>query len=147
MKPVKQSLRHDPAAGINGDCYRAVIASIFELELEAVPHFAHDGADFITVRRRVSDWLRTRGYFQFSAAFGDSLDRVFEYVATINPGVPYILNGASRSGCNHAVVCLDGRIIHDPSIDGAGIVGPCNDGLYWLTYFGVDPGSANRRNT
>ena len=39
MKPVKQLFHHDPANGVWGDCFRAVIASVLSLPVEAVPHF------------------------------------------------------------------------------------------------------------
>jgi hypothetical protein len=35
---------------------------------------------------------------------------------------------------NHTVVCRGGRIEWDPSMDDAGIVGPCDDGFYWVTW-------------
>jgi hypothetical protein len=34
------------------------------------------------------------------------------------------LTGRSATGCNHAVVCRNDRIVHDPSLDAVGIVGP-----------------------
>jgi hypothetical protein len=51
----------------------------------------------------------------------------------INPGVFYLLGGQSRTDCGHSVVCLDDAIIWDPSLTDAGIVGPMEDGYYWIT--------------
>ena len=35
MKPIFQTITHDN----RGDCHRAAVASIFDLEIEQVPHF------------------------------------------------------------------------------------------------------------
>lgn len=56
------------------------------------------------------------------------LEKLLTNFSADNPGVPFILHGrAAAEGVvpgeiNHAVVALDGAIVHDPS--GAGISGP-----------------------
>jgi hypothetical protein len=42
MKPIDQEFMHDPEKGIIGDCFRACIASILELDINEVPHFYRD---------------------------------------------------------------------------------------------------------
>ena len=40
MKPIPQTILHDPADGRFGDCLRACIASILEMDSESIPNFA-----------------------------------------------------------------------------------------------------------
>lgn len=58
MIPVKQSIVGDGKEGRPmGDCFRACVASIFELPLEDVPHFVGNGASW---HRDVQRWLGER---------------------------------------------------------------------------------------
>lgn len=138
MTPLKQRFRHDPAGGVFGDCHRAAIASVLDLPLDEVPHFAADNPDGASFERRAKDWLRSRGLVPINVAYsGDDMPLMFRSVKSMNPGVYYLLGGRSRTGVNHTVVCLDDAIVHDPSPTEAGVVGPCDDGFYWLTFFGT----------
>lgn len=59
MKPVYQREQHDPARGVWGDCHRSALASLLELPLSDVPHFAKGGrADW---RERERAWLAGMG--------------------------------------------------------------------------------------
>lgn len=138
VTPVKQLFRHEPHKGIYGDCHRAAIACVLDLRPEDVPHFGEHGDDDpVAWTREVNEFLALHGMTSLAIPFpGDDLKAVLHCVSTVNPGVYYLLTGKSRTGTNHNVVCLDGRIIHDPSLDDAGIIGPCNDGLYWVQFFG-----------
>lgn len=40
MTPVDQTILHDPQTGAIGNCMQAAIASLLDLPLDAVPHFA-----------------------------------------------------------------------------------------------------------
>jgi len=40
MNPVKQKIKHLPHLKQYGDCHRACIVSILELDYDTVPHFA-----------------------------------------------------------------------------------------------------------
>ena len=51
-------------------------------------------------------------------------------------GTYYILGGQSKTGVNHTVVCHSDKIVLDPSLNDSGIIGPCDDGYYWMTFFG-----------
>ena len=57
-----------------------------------------------------------------------------------NPDVYWLLTATSRTGVHHVVVCRNGEIAHDPSQTDAGIVGPCDDGYWWVEFVG--PGFA-----
>lgn len=144
MKPQKQRIKHDPANGLYGDCHRTAIACILDMEAEDVPHFM-DGTPgkgpAPEANAAAERWLNERGLNQICVLFSGSLSvqEVIETVKNTNherPGIVFILGGESRTGVNHSVVCCDGAIVCDPSPVGAGIVGPCDDGFYWLTFFG-----------
>lgn len=146
MRPQKQLNRHCPAEGIYGDCHRTAIAIILDMDAADVPHF-YDGADGKGAAPEVWEaqerWLNERGYTAISVAFpGESaLDQIFLAVKNANiqqPNLCYILGGESKTGVNHSVVCMAGpcEIVCDPSQDGAGIIGPCDDGFYWVTFIG-----------
>lgn len=144
MRPQKQRIKHDPANGLFGDCHRTAIACVFDLDAEEVPHFMDNSpgkGEAPAAERAVEEWLNARGVTQISMIFSGELspDEVIVTVMNINaqrPGLVFLLGGESRSGVNHTVVCCDGKIVCDPSPVDAGIVGPCDDGFYWVTFFG-----------
>jgi len=45
VKPVKQTIIHNPDNGMYGDCFRACVASLLEKPIEKVPHFCNREAD------------------------------------------------------------------------------------------------------
>ena len=144
MKPVKQSQPHLPDQGIYGDCLRAAYASLMELDLEQVPHFCdQDNPDWFNDLR---SWLETEHGVRRITVNTDgsvSLDELLRWVCLNNPGVHYLLSGTSRNQVNHTVVCFNARIVHDPAMDDSGIIGPCDDGFYWIEWLGVlDPANA-----
>jgi hypothetical protein len=138
VKPVKQRYRHDPENGVCGDCHRAAMASILDRDIDDVPHFCDGDPSGEEFNRRIDQWLDDQGLVQFVTPFsGDlPLGDILRSVSANNPGHYYILGGESRTGVNHSVVCHEGEIVHDPSPTDAGIVGPMNDGMYVVTFFG-----------
>lgn len=144
MKPQKQLIRHDPANGQYGDCHRTAIACVLDMDAADVPHFMDrtpGKGEAPEAERLVEAWLNERGVTQISIIFPGSLtaDEVMTTVMNVNsqrPGLAFLLGGESRTGVNHTVVCRDGKIVCDPSQTDAGIVGPCDDGYYWVTFFG-----------
>lgn len=132
MKPVKQSTRHDPNAGAWGDCHRAALASIFELELEAVPHFAENYSGVEEFNRRVDAWLAKRNLTAVLIPYSGSLPQVLATMAVQAPGTVYLLGGSAR-GVNHVVVGVGARVVHDPARYGMGLTGPADDGYFWVT--------------
>lgn len=145
MRVQKQLNRHKPSEGIYGDCHRTAIASVLDMDAKDVPHFMDglDGQeDAPQAHTAVEAWLNDRGITQITILFpGDlSISDILMTVKNTNPyspGLVFILGGESRTGVNHSVVCCDGEIVCDPSRDDSGIIGPCNDGYYWLTFFGT----------
>lgn len=101
MKPVNQTIFTVPG----GNCLQASLASVLELPLDEVPHFANIETD---------DW-----WFQcqdWCAQFG-----VYPvYLPVEGVGEPYQLQGyhlihvLSPKGTPHSVVGRRGKVVHDP---------------------------------
>jgi hypothetical protein len=139
VTPVKQRNRHDPANGVYGDCHRAAVATVLDLALDQVPHFGEGGPAAEEFGVRAREFRRSKGLVPISAVYAPDSGHllILHVVGTMNPGVPYLLGGRSRNGVDHTVVCVGDEIVHDPSLDDSGIVGPCGDGWYWVTFFGA----------
>jgi hypothetical protein len=138
MTPVKQLLRHKPHEGIYGDCHRAALASILEMPIEDIPHFGdlslYSEEEWARAER---DWLLGIGYIPISLFYEtDDLAGVLFSTGYLNPDTYGILGGTSRNGVGHSVVICNGAIVHDPSQDDSGIIGPMKDGRFWVTWFG-----------
>lgn len=106
MKPVDQTIVDVD----RGDCVRAVMASLFELDILQVPHFI-----------LYDDWLHPLYYFLYSfdrtymgvqkdfskLDLADSIDGFFFAV---------VASKTYGSGITHAVVMNDkGIVVHDPN--------------------------------
>lgn len=132
MTPVFCRVKHEPEAGTYGDCVRACIASLLDMQTEDVPHFYEDNCDGETGNARVSEWLDGRELVPFWTVFpgSDPLDAVFQHMGAVNPNVHYLLFGNSGAG-DHVVVCKGGKIVHNPSWVDDGIAGPNSNG-FWM---------------
>jgi hypothetical protein len=118
MEPVKQSILTAPG----GDCFRACVASIFELPLEAVPHFLEGSGleDNWTDAQwlRLVEFAQARGFHPWwidteKDPTGDAREQLAElersdgyYVATLRPAL-----GARTA---HCVVMHRGQVVHNP---------------------------------
>lgn len=145
MTPLKQRNRHRPEDGVWGDCHRACVASMLDLPLDAVPHFGDGGCDNVEFDRRVREYLASQRIAPVTTIFSGSespLADVLDCVGHLNPGMHYIIGGKSRAGCGHSVIGFDRKIVFDPSLDENGIVGPMDDGFYWITFLGRHEGAA-----
>lgn len=112
MKPVDQTSFYEPGKA-TGDCMRACVASILELPIEQVPHFAYDDdgeRDESEFWNRYIAFLRSRGF-------------VFIRCSATTPGLDtdYIACGPGPRGCGHAVVYRQGVMVHDPHPSRAGL--------------------------
>lgn len=139
MKPQKQLHRHRPPTTY-GDCHRTAIAIVLDMDARDVPHFADGAVSGDEQAARAEAWLNALGIVTLNVLFpGDTpLQAILDHVAAVNQRSKpvFLLSGMSRNGCEHVVVGYDGEIACDPSIDNSGIVGPCRDGFYWVTFFG-----------
>lgn len=120
---------------MTGDCWRTCIACLLDKQPSDVPHFVEGRWDDAEeVKRRTAAYLRTQGLAHVEFAFAGNLDSVLAMMAAVNPGLYYLLGGQSKSDVGHSVICCDGAIVWDPSLDDVGIVGPMEDGYYWVTF-------------
>ncbi len=142
MTPYKQLHRHDPDNGVWGDCLRTVIACLFDLRPSEVPHFGEGGPNGTEMNARVDAWLRKMGSHRISVQHMGDLDEVLRSVASQNPEVWYLLTGESRTGVDHVVICRNDAIVHDPSLNGSGIIGPGYNGYYCIEFIGGPQGIA-----
>lgn len=141
VRPQKQAFRHDPDAGVFGDCDRTAWAALLGIERDQLANWAtvdprtETNNDFS--RRRLAV-LASIGVVPINVAFAGEtpLADVLATMAASNAGVPFILGGTSRNGTGHSVVALDGDIVCDPALDESGIVGPMDDGMWWVTFAG-----------
>lgn len=114
MTPVMQTRFYDPTLPPDqqrGNCLQAVVASLLDLPLDAVPHFVQidvDGGP--NWWNHLVDWLWRRGH----ALYGDPL-----------PGELHMASGPSprAAGIHHVVIYRDDDLMHDPHPDGTGLLG------------------------
>ena len=108
MKPVDQMIIDCET----GDCWRACIASMFEMELEQVPKFMENGHN---------GWEPIFDFFE--KKLGYELTGMYR---RIGPAKKYLINGCvcgvvkSRNfeGKNHCVLLDEtGLVLHDPNPD------------------------------
>lgn len=134
MRPQKQKYRHNPELGEFGDCHRTAIACLLDLDRDDVPNFGEHYDDAAAFRAAERRFLAQHGLFTVDTVFACSLDDLLTTQEAVNPGVYYLLAGESASRLCHSVIGCGGAIAWDPSLDDAGIVGPCADGYFWVTH-------------
>ena len=135
MKKVYQNHGYEPERGLYGDCHSACVASILELDLDAVPVFSAGGVDDKVFFQREREFLLSLGYVPIMMSFAHDLGDVLDWIGATNPNTYYILGGMSQNNRPHSVVGLNDQIIHDPG--DCGIVGPLDGNSYWATFFGA----------
>ena len=131
MTPQDQEFLHAPEQGVQGDCTRAVIASLLDLPIQDVPHFA--------------DQTRTDVYEFYShiETFLEQHGKLMKWNGIpayhLRKGAPqyhYISGPSPRGGgVHHCVVGLDCQIAFDPHPSRAGLAGDPAD---WKHGFLVD---------
>ena len=129
MTPVICQVKHDPAAGTYGDCVRACVASLMDMNPPDVPHFYHDNCDGATGLQRIKDWLKPHGYNMMVIGVSGSLtlEAILLDFALANPDVHYILQGRT-SEADHVVVCKGGKVVHNPMWYKKPLIGPDSSG-------------------
>lgn len=136
MTPHKQLIKHDPASGAWGDCWRTCIACLLDMSPADVPHFADQ--DNPKADEQCREWLKERGFnlvkvcmFAESASFAADWFRDAFYILTgLSPNVAEVAH------------CVIGRgafdVVWDPAQPGKGLAGPWVDehgnNLYWIEF-------------
>lgn len=139
MTPQKQLYLHDPENGSFGDCYRTVIACLLDLKPEAVPHFGVGNSYEREFHDRAQAFLGRMGLTEITVPYAGDRDAVIEAVSESNPGLHFILLGkVGHNGADHNVICKDGQVIWDPSLDPVegGVTHPSSNGWWWVTFIG-----------
>ena len=136
MTPVFNEFVHPHKEGEYGDCQRAVICAILDLPRNSVPHFAEGNPSSDVFHDRLDGFLASVGRKRWSQhwEYGQHTLRM----AMERYEHPWALIGDSRNGWGHAVVCVGGAIVHDPS--GGGIVSGMKDGgwMYWYDIYPLE---------
>ena len=146
MEPRYSMTPHNPPESW-GDCHRACVASIVEVAPWEVPHIweGYDGTDDqIEVGRRndiLNNWLLDRGFIlhNFYVHGTHPVEELIDNISEANPGVYWILSGWSSNGANHAVICRNGEVVHNPT-PGSEIDGPMDDGTWLIEMLGSTVG-------
>jgi hypothetical protein len=124
--PVVQSVVGDGRDGRPmGDCFRACVASIFELPLDEVPHFVEGPSWWRDFGRWVAEVLpgvrpcntTYRKPEGEGAARRLVFDKSPDYPKESRPGywIGCVMSENFGDDATHAVVMLDGEVAHDPS--------------------------------
>lgn len=111
MTPIDQTIMHDPDNGQYGDCQRACFASLLDLSIDDVPHFGKSGDDKL-FHDAVDDFLKINNLFELQVA-GRPPFRNSCY---------HLIYGLTKRGTRHAVVGLNGVIVHDPHPSKSGLL-------------------------
>lgn len=132
MKPVHCRVLHDPENGKYGDCLRACIASLLELDADDVPHFHHDDPGGEEANRRMYEFLEGRGYVPFWSFFdgGASLDEILNAMQVHNFDVYYLLYHKTMSEMDHVVICKGGVVDFNPAWYPTTVAGPNSSGAW-----------------
>ena len=139
MTPCKQLVQHDPANKQFGDCARAVVACMLDLQPQRVPHFAEastDGYNEALYWERLNSFLDTLSLSWVGVPVTGSVPDVLATMEYNNPGVYYIMGCVSHTA-KHYVVCCGDRIVCDPAFGGpygAAHLRAQDDGLVWVHF-------------
>ena len=132
MKFHKQRIKHDPENGQWGDCARTAIACILDLEPEEVPHENRElsGGEQFDMHLK---FLNDRGLHWITIPFKlKSVDEMLKTAHFYSNHLPYMLCGSSPRGTNHVVIGEEGAFLWDPSPSDGFLIGPGDDGHFWL---------------
>jgi hypothetical protein len=101
---------------LDDNCFQACVASMFEEPLSKVPHFCSDNRPAVDALPLLRDWCAPRGVFPITIPMqGLPLSVVLENLNVLVEGAHYILSGWAICNEQHAVICCDGKVVHDPA--------------------------------
>lgn len=137
---------HDPENGVYGDCHRTAMAMVLGLDRDSLPNFGEHFRDMDKWKELEQRVCRELGLFPISIAYTSEgewadINHVIKFVHKwMAPGAPFILGGFSPGGTNHSVAVREDGVILDPQGRDVPLVGPCDDGNWWVYLFGALPG-------
>jgi hypothetical protein len=113
MTPQKQTIFTDEKNGINGNCFTACIASLFDLPIDQVPHFSSHGENWFKV---FYDFLKTTD-FEINGTWHIPTNPKWKSFKGIDGYV--IVGGKFPRGTKngHSVIYKDGEPFFDPHPD------------------------------
>lgn len=105
IRHVTQTILAGNPEGIVGNCVQAAVASLLDMDLDDVPHFALNAGwlEYLCTWAALNGWLVLRHNPGYRARMA-------------------IASGPSPRGYQHAVVMLDGEILWDPHPSRAGLL-------------------------
>lgn len=106
MIPIHQTVLQSEST--NGNCLRAAIASILEIDIDAMPAFERMGKAHW--KKALKTWLSDRGYHLTDYNSEPVTD---DFVIAIGP---------AERGVLHCIVTKRGKLVHDPHPSGAGLL-------------------------
>lgn len=121
MIPLRQTEFTDESVGSVGNCFSTCLASVLEIEPEAVPHFTKLHLDqYERWIEAINAFLRPRGLVYFEIQFGDGLPHYEDMLASV--GYHFISGPSPRiAGAGHSCVAKAGKIVWDPHPSEAGL--------------------------
>lgn len=109
MTPIKQTIMHDPKNGKYGNCLQACLASILDLTLDNVPHFAdNDNKNWLI---DMNEWLFQRNLYYFEI---NPTKCIFDNTFSIYQGYHFILGKSPRGKFLHQIIGKNGEKVFDP---------------------------------
>lgn len=114
----------------SNDCIRACVATL--INRDDVPHvFGKHPNEEAWAELRA--WLESHGKYVFVAP----VEEHAEFMNSTNHGIAYILLHQNARGEDHAVICRNGEVIHDPAQEKSPIIGHHSQlGCYLLCVIG-----------
>lgn len=127
MTPQDQLVLHDAEAGQQGDCMRAVLSSLLDIDINTVPNFAQLSSGPVKFYGLIDLFLEKYGYELLAYNTPDRMLRegldVYHCISGVSP---------RDSTLFHAVVGLNGKVYFDPHPSRAGLAG---DPKTWIHSF------------
>lgn len=124
MEPRMCMTVHNPPKSY-GDCIRACIATL--ADDDRVPHVFNDETPAEESWHQIRSYLKSVGKFLFLVGVDDPFDETGEN----NPSIPYMLICGTNNG-NHAVICKNGVVVHNPAYYKSEITGPPAGSDEWV---------------
>ena len=137
MTPTDMTILHDPENGFTGNCAQASYASLLDMNIDDIPHFA-DGLDEtdedgMIFTQRVNDFLKEIGYGIICfAVHEETIDEWKHYAAKC--ANHHLISGRTERGTLHLVVGKAGEVIHDPHPSHSGLLPPTEEDPWYFEF-------------